>query len=185
MAILIWNTPMSSFGNDMCREKITRMPLSRAALRTFRTRAGRSQRRQDQRPKHVVDFIRGKRVSALHPPIQDKRERRGDVLDKKIRWQLARRFSAALKVFLKVIGNQFRQYFLKMLMNNGSSSGSHLGRAHMPVALNMFEDSMAESNNPFVALSRGWRFRLLNRAKHVMDATNEQLVLVAKMHIKR
>src|SRR5262249_8184549 len=77
-----WLSPMSISMRDY-------LPLSRQVSprcdKLFLSFAGRSQRRPDQRTKPVVRFIWGKAGSALHPPIQDKRERRGDVLDKKIR----------------------------------------------------------------------------------------------------
>jgi hypothetical protein len=51
--------------------------------------------------------------------------------------------------------------------------------------MNVFKDRKAESNKPFVSLYRGWRFRRVNRANHVMDAASQQIVFVSKMHIKR
>src|SRR5262249_17592145 len=115
---------------------------------------GRCEGREDQGAKVVVDVVRRERASTLYPPVQDKNERRGYVLDNKI-WRNLGCFPASLKFFANVIGNQFRQYFSKMFMNDSSSSGPHLSRARVSVAMNVFEDRKAESNKPFVSLYGG------------------------------
>ena len=54
----------------------------------------------------------------------------------------------------------------------------------LPVLMNVLEDRKAEPDNSFVPFSRGWKFRRVNRAKHVMYAADKQLVFVAEVRVK-
>ena len=111
------------------------------------------QRRQDQRAKQGIDFIRRKRTFALHPPIQDKDESRGEILDQKVRWNVLVLFSDRLEFLLNVIRNQLRDDFLKLLMDDRSSSESDVRCARVSVLMNVLEDGPAESNDPFISFS--------------------------------
>jgi hypothetical protein len=89
-----------------------------------------------------------------------------------------------LKIFSNVIGNQFSEYPLKVLVKDGSPPRPHLCRPHVSVLMDMFEYGKAEPDNSFVLFTGGWKFRRVNRAKHVMYAANKQIVFVTEVHIK-
>src|SRR5215510_15048089 len=97
------------------------------------------QRRKNQPAKHVVDFLWTKLAIALHPPIQNENERGGDVLDKKVRRDLARCLPAALNSLSNVIGDQFSEDLLQMFMNDGAASSPHPGCTCLPMSVNVLE----------------------------------------------
>src|SRR6516164_6042783 len=90
-----------------------------------------------------------------------------------------------LNIFPHLIGDLFRHDLLKMLMHDGASARAHHSCARVPVLINVFEDRKAEPDNALPWFSGRTRFhRRMNRSEHVMDAADEQLILVAKMHVE-
>jgi hypothetical protein len=150
----------------------------------FPSHSDPSQRWHNQRTKQNVYLFWRKRASTLAPPVQHENEGRGQVLDKKIRMDLARNSSSAPTIPSNFIGKQFDQDPSKVLMKNGPASGPHPGLARTPVLIVVLENGQAEPNEPFVPLRGGWQLRRLNRVEHVMDAADKQFVLIAKMRVK-
>jgi hypothetical protein len=144
----------NSFTNEtkVC-SKLRLSTVSAAVISFHSSFSSRGQRRQDQGAKQGIDFVRRKRAFTLHPPIQHKDESRGEILDQKIRRNALVLFSGRLEFLPNVIRNEIRDDFLKMLMDDRSSSQPNIRCARLSVLMNMFEDGSAESNDPFIPFS--------------------------------
>ena len=106
------------------------------------------------------------------------------MLNQEIGWNLAHRPSTPLSTPADIIRNQFDQYLLKVLVDDGSTPGSYSGTTSATVPINMLEDGKAEPDDPVGALGRGRGAFRSQRAEHVMYSTDEQFVLIAEVCVK-
>jgi len=105
-------------------------------------------------------------------------------LDKKIRRKPARRLPRSSIIVSDFISNQLGEHSSKMFMNDRTPPGPHPVFARVPVLIVVLENRKAERRQPLVTRCRGRQSRRVNRAKHVMDATDQQFVFVPEMHVK-
>jgi hypothetical protein len=97
---------------------------------------------------------------------------------------MAGRLSVSLEGSVDVIGYQFNEHLSKVFVNDDPALCPHLGITRASVLMNVLKDGKTEPDGLFVPLGGGWRSARLNRAKHVMDTTDKQLVLIMEMHVE-
>ena len=135
--------------------------------------------------KQRIDLLRRHGIPTLDPPVQHQNESRRHVPDEEIGRGLSGSPSTPLNMFPHLIGDLFRHDLLKMLMNDGASARANHGCPRVPMLMNVFEDRKAEPDNALPCVSGRPRFHgRMNRSEQVMNAADEQFILVAKMHVE-
>jgi hypothetical protein len=88
-------------------------------------------------------------------------------------------------MFSHLLRELFRHYLLKMFMHDGASARTHRGCGRVPVLMNMLENRKTESNDALVWIARKLHiYGRMNCTEHIVDTAEEQLILVAKVHVE-
>src|SRR6266568_5450774 len=138
------------------------------------------QRWRHQRPKYAIDLLGRHRHSSVNPPVQHENECRSDVPCKEVMCNLV--LSRSAEILLHRFADDISEYQPQVLVQNGSPSYSNLVASHMSMLVVVLENPKTEPQNLLVPFAR--MVRRLHSADDVVDAAQEQFVLVAEVHVK-